>query len=67
MDCYPSQGIKVLISEYAKPWISADQISNASMPEQVKRSNPWRRKMMMLIIKFAEVFISLIQNVFVLL
>jgi uncharacterized Fe-S cluster protein YjdI len=58
----PSKENKALISKDAKPWISADQISNATLPEQVKQSNP----RMMIMIRFAEVFISLLQNVFVL-
>jgi uncharacterized Fe-S cluster protein YjdI len=61
----PPKENKALISKDAKPWISTDQISNATLPEHVKQSNP-RMMMMMMMIKFAEVFISLLQNVFVL-
>jgi hypothetical protein len=45
----PPKENKVLKSKDAQPWIAnaPGNDDNASMPEQVKRPNPWRKMMMM--------------------
>jgi hypothetical protein len=47
----PSKENKVLISNDAQPWIvdAPENDGNASMPEEVKRPNPWRKMMTMMI------------------